>query len=204
MIRKITFLTLVLFHQPIKSNEGISDSPQQPNNYYTILNDNSQKTFIEKKPSKIPCGNACGEKLVECIFSLPIAEQREIFALLPASKRREYLRKLDMANYEKFLKSYSEEEWKNLLIELTDYERSHWPKTVKEQTVAMEKIKVNAEKARDYLGLGCGLALDLINPLFMTLHLYEAYHVIKYDVHPITKNFRDVEFKQYMEAVFEI
>lgn len=199
MKKKITLLFLLLLYSALKS----ADEETIPvSNFYTVVNDNSQKTYIEKKSSG--CENACGEKLLECIFSLNIHDQREIFSKITSYKRREFLRRLDIPNYEKFLKLYSEHEWKKLLSTLTEYERSHWPKSVKEQIEAINKIRNDAERAKDWVSHGGGIVLSCINPLFITLQVYQMAMLYKNGIHPVKDNFLKEGFKQYMETTFEI
>ncbi len=198
------FLLFFFMITTIVSAQNENTAPSSPTtNYYTVVNDNSQKTYIEQKLHAC-CKKAKGNELVECLATLPITDQRNLFAQLSPTRRKEYLTNLTLDNYEKFLKAYSEHDWKNLYNSLSNYEQSHWPSTITEQLIAIEKIKDNAETARNVLGLGGGIALSLITPIGMALPAYEAYHVIRYGTHPIKEIFLNAGFKNYMEATFEI
>lgn len=180
------------------TNEELSNPV---NNLYFI--DNSQ-SLVQKKSLEASCEKTCGEKLVECVLSLNVQEQCEVFAKLSSHKRREFLRKLDILNYEKFLKSYSEHDWKKTFNSLTEYEQSYWPQTVKEQIEAIHKIRIAAENASDLAGHIGTTVLSCINPIYLTLTAYNVGYLFTYGTTPIKANYIEFAFKKYMEGTFEI
>lgn len=185
-------------HSTLKAID--EESNNLPHIYYI---DNSQN--LTQKASESQCVDASGIKLVNCIFSHNPASQCEAFSKLPVFKKREFLRELDIIHYLKFLAAYNEKEWKNLFDGLSDYEKSHWPKTVKEQIEAIAGIKLQAEKTSDAISFGGKFVLDMINPaLFLGALSYEIYHIIRYDEHPVKANFLKAKFKNYMQTTFEI
>lgn len=194
-------LISLLMLQTAQGNNNATD----PNIYVVNVNDNSQKIFIEKKQSKMTCEKCCGEKLVACYFSLIVADQRKVFGQLPANKRREMLRNFTLPDYENFLKAYNdEEEWKELLKALTEDEQEYWPQTVTEQLELLENLKSKVDKVSDVFNIGGDILLSTLNPVFILLPVYKAYHIIRYNENPLKKNLADREFKLYMEATFEL
>jgi hypothetical protein len=200
MIKKVIFFSASLM---INTNLFAHDEAPSANTYYTVVNDNSQKTIFERKQAET-CENASGEKLVEYIFSQNIPDQRKLLAQLQPHKRKEFLRKLDIPNYKKLLDSFSENEWRQLFDSLTDYEKSHWPKTVKEQTAALDELQDSADSAHNATLLAeIGLAV-FIHPVFWGIVAYEAGTAMIYNKAASEKFFLEQRFKEYLEATFEI
>lgn len=187
---------------PLFNNESPQDGI---NHFYKIINDNSQNTYIKKSKSELCCEDYVNSEFVECIFSLPIEDQKEVFKRLSPARKRKYLRNLNYEEYKKFLKAYSEYDWKNLYDSLSKHEQKHWPKTVREQLIQIKNIKKNAKNKNFKTDIGIFAAGMLISPvIYLSYYGYVGYGLLKDNKHPIKENYLAEYFKTYMESTFEI
>lgn len=199
----IIIFLISLTTYPVDPAHDKNNQESQINNFYTIVNDNSQKTFVEKKQSKVPCESCSGNKLVECYFALLTADQRKALAQLPAHKRKELLQNFNVQHYEKFLATFSEQEWQELWENLTETEQDYWPSSIEEQIESLELMKQKADVASDVLGFGGDIVLSAANPVFVLIPIYKIYHIIRYDENPLKASCMKAAFKEYMEGQFE-
>lgn len=170
--------------------------------FYKIVNDNSQK--IVQKTKSDSCQNASHAHVLDCFFSLPIDEQRETFKKFSPAKRRECLRQCNYREFEKFLKAYSEHEWKELYESLTEHERSYWPTTVKEQWIILHKVKDMSELAGDALTIGTLIAGKNVHPIFYVYPGYIFLSLVKDGVNPVKELIIEEEVERYMEKKYEL
>lgn len=172
-------------------------------NFYKIINDNSQNTYIQK--SDQCCETKMGSDFVSCMHSLPIEDQKEVFKQLTPARRRDYISNLSYEQYETFLKAYSEHDWQDLYNSLSKDEQRHWPKTVKEQYFAVVSMKFAAEKDNDRMNLlvlAVGLGLSPIP--YLAYYGYAWYKWFEDGTRIIVDAKIKKYFENYMQSTFEI
>lgn len=200
--RKVLFFYFLIgYCIPLISEEP---STKKEKYFYKIINDNSQKTYIEKPVDGECCQDRTNSDLVECVFALPIKDQKEVFKEFTPAKRREYLRNLSCEHYEKFLKAYNEHDWKNLYNALSKEEQKYWPKTLKQQIIALQRMKDFVEDAGDATALSITACGAFISPYLLALHGYTFFYLFTENKNPIKEKCKIWCFKRFMETNFQI
>jgi hypothetical protein len=181
------------------------DSKNIQSQFYKIVNDNSQNTYIQKPSNDKSCSTRNQSDFVDCFFTLPIEEQREVFKALTPARRREFLTHINFENYKKFLDAYSEYDWKILYNALTPSEQKHWPKTVKEQLLMVKYIKKRVWSnnfAMDLAVCGAGVAISPV--IFIGYYGFVGYKLLNDNKHPFKENCTAWHFKNYIKSTFEL
>lgn len=173
------------------------------NNYYKVVNDNSQKIIQKEEKKECLCENQSGKKLVSCTFELNHSEMLDFFMRLPINKKREFLKNLSLPEYEHFIASYQEDEWHQLHESLADYEKQLWPSTVKEQTDAINHIKETAKTHGRVVGYSTD-AITLLNPFLAGVAIFNNTYAYIKGEHPAVESTTLYAFIKYMESIFEL
>lgn len=198
-MKHVFFLSITVFFT-------LSCTQDSQTNYYKIINDNSQNTYLQTvKQLDTCCNDRTQSDFVQCFFTLTNTDQKEIFKQLTSARRKELLTHFSYQDYIKFLDAYSEHDWKNLHDTLTEDEKKIWPKTVKEQFIMIKNIKKVAQNnniCMDIAMIGAGMIISPI--VYAAYYGYVGYGLLHDNKHPFKENRINQLFEKYMKSTFEL